>query len=58
MKRTVLKEKQWPALALMLKLISILFDMQILFYFPDYSTAPSWFESKVMILFKLMKTTE
>ena len=42
----------------MCKLISIIFDMQIHFYFPDYITAPPWFESRVTMLLKLMKTAE
>ena len=45
-------------MALVLEFISVFSDMQIHFYFPDYSTAPPWIGSRVTILSKLMKTTE
>ena len=54
METTVLKAKTVTLLAL----ISSIFDMQIHFYFPDYSTAPPWFESRVTMLCKFMKTAE
>ena len=56
METTVLKAKTVTCIGFDVQ-ISILFDMQIHFYFPDY-TAPPQFESRVTKLFKLMKTTE
>ena len=56
METTVLKAKTVTCIGFDVQ-ISILFDMQIHFYFPDY-TAPPWFESRVTMLFKRMKTAE
>ena len=58
MEKTGLKTKTVTCLALICKLISIVFDMQINFYFPEYSTAPAWVELRVTMLFKRMKTIE
>ena len=58
METTVLKAKSVACIGFDVKIISVVFDMQIHFVFPDYSTAPSWFEPRVTMLFKRMKTTK
>ena len=58
MKTTVLIAKTVTCIGYDVQINFYIFDIQINFYFPDYGTAPPWFESRVTMLFKLMKAAE